>query len=398
MDNKPDYYKPLYIYELAVHEDSAWFCNGTYCALFRLDLKSYEIELETFLPSDSKDEVLQYGAIVYYNNKLIMAPLNAKNVLIYDLNTKQIDKIELDFSDFCEDQRSYLFACIHIYEDSAFLFPARYPAIVKIDLNTYEVKYINGWYQNFLNMHINPEDVIFFRISLKNDEVCILPCWQNDYILEINLKTEEYEIFSLKCKKKELADVVYDDGIYWVTLKNESRIIRYDNFHKYLSSEIVNIDMEPDLDFGYLINQGRYIYRIPFMRGKIIGKIIQIDKLSNNSICLAKLGAMNYNSKNEEQEKQKSNISCCKLVNSQEVILFSVLDEKIIKLDLKNGDLVEYKANILLKDSSILKKHLKELYWTCSNISIEQEEDTLIDWIPFICHNKNDKLLERNNQ
>lgn len=380
MDGRPEYYRPLSFWDLAVHGDQAWFCNLTYSALFRMDLNSFEVELETFLPTDSMDEFGQYAAIAYFNNKLIIAPFNARDILIYDLSAKHIDKIALELDGVNEKDRSSLFTSIQIYRGAAFLLPGRYHAIVRVDLNTYEVRYMG------------PEKMIYLRNYIKQDGTCILPCYQNDNIVEIDLGTGEFTTFSLKCGKA-LSGVYYEDGIYWFACENEASVIRYDKLRESWSSVPMPLGLDLERGFFDLVNHGNYLYAVPFYGNMIV----QIDKLTGHSTCFAEFKVMNFTPEMQGHGLPKWNVLCFRTINSHEAVLFSVLDGKILKLNFEEGGLREYEAVLSEKNESLPKEHMKILYLRNHPIFWEKEDIALPDLILSICANKAERSVSEDD-
>ena len=98
-------YSQMVFYNMAFHENQAWFCHCYYNALCRLDLETKEISIEAFFPTGD-DIFSQYGDIVYCEEKLILIPRNTTIILIYDLKNRAFTEIELS-NDYINSNEIY---------------------------------------------------------------------------------------------------------------------------------------------------------------------------------------------------------------------------------------------------------------------------------------------------
>ena len=136
-----------------------WFCNVYNSTLVRFNVETGEIHIETFLPARSLTGKIQYGAIAVYKNLLVIAPRNAESIQVYDINLKELKEISLSIS--ADGERiNNLFVSVQICNGVAYFFPGKYPGIVTLDLNSFEVKCYSDWIDTVYNLMPDQKSVI----------------------------------------------------------------------------------------------------------------------------------------------------------------------------------------------------------------------------------------------
>jgi len=88
----------MIIQDFVVIDNSIWYTERNYAALFRYDMDQKIIYMEVRLPSAALNEELQYGTIVKYEDFLVIYPIFAKNIVVFNFKTHDIYKYDIPLS------------------------------------------------------------------------------------------------------------------------------------------------------------------------------------------------------------------------------------------------------------------------------------------------------------
>lgn len=239
--------RQLVMYRMVKKDDRIYFYNQSYGAIIEIEMKDM---LPRVLWMENGREFLsghRYGGVAWYEDKLVFAPRYADDIMIYGLKTGEVNRIGIDASKI--NEFGSVFTDVRIFGRHAFFFPGRYKAILRVDLETYEMKYIEDWVHEIGGLP-EPSKVIFSKVRMADGNVCLLPCWQKGMLLEFDMATERWKKHDLG--KDALADVAFDGSEYWLVKKEKKEVIRTDgNF---------NVIQEYDCGYGSDINNAGYMY------------------------------------------------------------------------------------------------------------------------------------------
>ncbi|MBQ7470361.1 MAG: hypothetical protein IJS76_08050 [Pseudobutyrivibrio sp.] len=224
-----------------------------------------------------------YMEVYDYDNTLILAPKLAQNVCFIDKNSRKVEYIQLQ-----ENKFGWQFQSSYILEDKLILIPHDYFSIVLIKLDTREVSYING-VSDFIKY--NDNGVVKYGTSWAvNDSIFVMSPDANQYI-RINVNSLEYTIININlgievgdiCSFKENNSIwiLHKKGPYVTWLNIES------NEHKTYDLSIDGL-IAKDWNNGQQI-EGDYFENCYLDSGYLIvapfraNKIIKLD-LSNGEV------------------------------------------------------------------------------------------------------------------
>lgn len=321
---------PAIFYSIAMVGNQGFFVDYYTSYLFRIDMDARKIRIESRLGQDEMPEANLYGAIAEYNGKLVIAPRNASCVLIYDIYTDKYERINLKIDSSIIQGISNLFGSALLSGDSVYLFPGRYPAIVKIDMITKSVSYIDSWYAEIKESLTDMQRVIFADNRESSDEV-YLPCWQNGSVMTFNLGTEEYTIDRYANLKALSCIVKYKDD--FIAAQRDTMNLRM--LRTRTNIDLPNIEgFESEMGIKDMFVYKDELYVIPLKANKIIKYSFTEGKWMN--VCNI------LNRPTDEMSRISwidNNYLCAERIGENLVILSSCYDGKIHCLDM-NEDLV----------------------------------------------------------
>jgi len=147
-----------------IGEEGIWFSAFDHNGLYFKGRLSKKAILVGVIPNERKYALRLYASMVRYENKIFLIPFLAKEVAVYDIDQKEFKKIPLkkvsEFGDKKLANEMAKFWCSKLYKDTLFLFPHNYPALVMINVHTYEVSYLSEFVYELETLSINREPYI----------------------------------------------------------------------------------------------------------------------------------------------------------------------------------------------------------------------------------------------
>ena len=363
-------FQQLAFFDMVFDKSHGWFCHEYYNALFRMDMESHEINLEAVIPSPDGNGFCQYGFLELFDRKLILAPRNAKDILIYDLDEKFFERVKINLDMLAPNEIFNLFSGVTAFGKYIFFFPGRYPAIIRINMETLEVTYFNEWYQELLKAAIGYDKnrVIFARCNCICGNCIFLPYWQGNIIVEFNMKTGRYVLHRINKAVGQFSCVQYDGKYFWVSMVNIPKIIKWDIDHGILE-EYNNLpeDIQITSGFSYIEEYNSSIYAVPLYGNMII----KIDKVSYRSEKIRDL-LMTPEENLKRYVLAENNMLCYKRDKNDCVWFYSVFDGKIIKFNLHTLEFEEYRS--IINNEEDLKQIVEMTFLTNTGYGRAYEE------------------------
>lgn len=196
---------------------------GMEYALYKLDLTTGEIEKEAEMPGEAYGLLAdtKYYDINIMNNKVILAGYNSSETYIYDRKKKSAVKIVLPETEIvaCFDRTIR-------YDDKIFLKPKNYPAIVKIDIETYEMTCYRSCVEVFNRM--DGEELRFLWAYTVKDNLLYMASAMESKMLIFNMDDGSYNIKDIGKYDFGYFSMVYDGEYFWMAAYGNDCIIRWD--------------------------------------------------------------------------------------------------------------------------------------------------------------------------
>jgi len=164
-------------FDICFDGNLGWFCDVYTSTLYKLDILTNTITVEAAIPGCGN---MQYGFIAKWKDILILAPRAAEKIMMYHIKKCSFTEVKLDTERMGERDIFNLFSGVHIFDDSAYLIPGRFPAIVRLDLHTFEIEYFDLWHEELKSKlkGYDERKVIFARCNCVLKDKLLLPCWQ----------------------------------------------------------------------------------------------------------------------------------------------------------------------------------------------------------------------------
>ncbi len=212
-------------------KDYIWFYGRNYNGLFRIEKKSSELEWVTSLPMEKLlNKRLSIGIITYEDKIVVPSWGGELRISIYDC-TKDIWRV-IEFSKTLFGGKfKYSGAGFHMcipYEKYVYVIGHMVPIVIRIDMENYNIKFIEDWKEN-VGIEINEMEIdkfIFAQGSVEKN-VAYIPCGFTNAFLELNLETTKSRIVYIPTNVKAFNEGTFINGEIWITGLYEALLVIY---------------------------------------------------------------------------------------------------------------------------------------------------------------------------
>lgn len=246
---------------IAEEEGRAWFARTKANGLYEYEKEGKYAKLLTHFSDYAIDKNFLYVDIVKAGSVLVLAPLSASKIILYNLATDKAEYVEL--MPVANGKRvKYTgganFLKCYAHRGSVYLFGFEYPAILKIDVNTKQVVYFTEWVKE-VEQRISKTFVPMGYVSdyvIVGDYLWAL-CECADVVLRLDLRTDEIEVVDI-CSDLDIQCGICFDGNFWVTGNNKSgnKLLKFND--KFVLEKEITI---------YSVNDGGEDYNLPWQKG-----------------------------------------------------------------------------------------------------------------------------------
>lgn len=206
-------------------QDNLWLSAAQINGLFRYGLRDGILHYIGKFEAEGSTFRYLHSEIVEYDGKLYFAPYTADYIDIFDKNTGEFSTISFDSRG--EVQQKF-YAMVR-YKNSLFLFAGRVPYIVRIDLETNEIQYIEKPVEDMAHYFQNDKFVILNKYVAVQGSRCFLASARANILLEFDMDTLEHKIHQIGKEDDYFAGVFGIGSDIYLIPRNEAEIIRWNS-------------------------------------------------------------------------------------------------------------------------------------------------------------------------
>ena len=187
-------------------ETSIYLFGRSVNMLYRIDKKTGVIEILGSIPQKEKWSMLLVGKILYWCDFLILLPLKENYIWLFNLETYKWEKIELMNS----QSYSMKFYQGFIYQNVLHMIGCEYPAIVRINLMTFEIEYDSRIYDVIRKR--TPYDIYFRTEYIQNNNEIIMGCCCTNQICYYNMDDFSFKLLRLGDEGEDYEGIAQIEG------------------------------------------------------------------------------------------------------------------------------------------------------------------------------------------
>lgn len=202
-----------------------YFVSKDINVVFGLDITNGNVFAINCLPEHGVLDKRLGAKILSWNDELIFAPMKAKKVWRYNLQTKNWMGYERKLLEAGKTGTEMFDAVL--YNDTAFIIGCNYPAIMKIELLNNEITYIEEPYQ-LLKEKKHAMGDSYFRTSYARIEnrIFLASCLDN-LVLEFDLESLEFKWHEVGRKGNCYSGISWDGKYFWIAPRNNTPLVRW---------------------------------------------------------------------------------------------------------------------------------------------------------------------------
>lgn len=212
--------------------ENIWFSLLRENGLCKLEKSTGKIEYVLRFPTDAEAERL-YKAMAKVGDILVIAPWNASaDIVIYNCRTKQLVTVKLK-----ENWSALKFCNCIAYKRKVFIIGCYYPGIVCLDLDTFEIKYIDDWVDEIEKVRDLTAPYLTEGIAENHKLIC--PFCGINALLETDMDTMHTRIIWLSTQLLGFNGMIKVGKEYWLMAWNAGMVLVLDE--KYQNQEEISI-------------------------------------------------------------------------------------------------------------------------------------------------------------
>lgn len=206
-------------------KDNFFFFSRDWNGLYMVELKTGVTKFISTMPEEGILSRRLCAGIIYHNNRLIMIPMRARDIWIYDLGNEQWKKIERKHTGE-KEYHEEIFRAVE-YNNYLFMIGSNYPYIVRMDLNNYELTYLSAPYASLIPFKRKSE--AYFRCDFcRRENRLFLASCLNNFVLCLNLDTLDYEWKEVGESGFCYSGIAWDGENYWLAPRRTTPIVKWD--------------------------------------------------------------------------------------------------------------------------------------------------------------------------
>lgn len=214
--------KKLWFSDCIRVDDKIWFASGNYNGLYCYDITDHKVEWIADFPEELFNVEQLFFKTRIYKDNLIFIPLDAEDVHIFNLTSKQFTKIGIPRIPPAR------FTDGRVFGKYLYLFGCRYYGILRVDLESKKIETVDGVLEQIeQGIVMDRKEPLFGLQAAEIENKVYLPFWQSNRLVEYDMENGVcrcYEVGSETnryygvCQIKDgLALLTWNDGcvVFW---------------------------------------------------------------------------------------------------------------------------------------------------------------------------------------
>lgn len=253
-----------------------WFSSCDYNGLYRYNLCDKNVERILNFPNEKQKQECLYYEMCKYRNKLIFIPCWANHISIFDLESSNLEQIEIPRC-YKQNKVYHDFMEAAVYYDSLYLIGCTYPGIIKVNLETHEIIKV---YELKEKNAKRSEGIYFGSKIVQTENYLYIPCCYKNAILLYDMKTDKVSYFEIGEKLNQYTQIVKDNQKFYLITRNTNEVFLWDEEVK--ESIKLNVNFKKKYRDALLRISEKFVWAISI----ISCEIFQINKLDHEVCCI----------------------------------------------------------------------------------------------------------------
>lgn len=361
---EPIWYEKLSMHSFVSIKKNVYFSALNFNGLFKYNKVDDMVEMLKKIPEENFFSKHLYSATLLIGNQIYLAPMNAKDIAVYDVENNIISKIPLK-----QKYSTIKSKFFRMLSDDYFIYliPFRYPAVVKINLKNQKITYLDAC--------MGKSDIFAKNGCFLKKGMLHIALFGENKVLKMNTKTEEYQLLEIPTKQQQgFVDMIFDEEYYWLIQRNYTSVVKY-----HLKSgriEYIHVDefeeCQEKVPYIRILDFGEKIFLAAY-HGK---RSVIIDKKTHQVQDIVEL---NKFQKPIFKNNWEARFYFAEKIGTEQVLLGNIADHQCIILNIRTN-LIEKKYFL---ENLKFRQTYKE-YLLAKHICKETEKFDLIDFCEYV--------------
>ena len=219
--------------------DYLYFISADVNVVFKLCIYTGETEIVSHIPGETMDARRLGAKIIHQGDELIFAPMEAKDIWIYNLKTEKWENIER--KEFANGKTSVtlgpMFQCVQ-HNEKLYFIGSVYPAIIEFSLQTRNINYITEPYKRYLRDAEKLRDAFFRTDYVKKDNVIYLASCLKNEVMKFNLDTYDTEYFTVGGSGNRYAGITFCNDNFYLAPRKCTPVVIWNGSNNWKQIEL----------------------------------------------------------------------------------------------------------------------------------------------------------------
>lgn len=274
----------LKCFQGVIEQDTLFFVPEGLNAICRVDLRQKRAGIETWLDDESILLGSLFFSVILSDDWLILLPGRSEQVVIYDRKKKTLKRF-----DICEPKiatnevyrREDKFYGGFVRNNNVYILASTYPAILKINIDTGETKYITDWIEGIRDRIPKEDNRCYFANGVVLDDPYVyIPGSVSGTIVGLDCNTDKTHVFQCHGVMKMVHGLIMYKEEMWVlaTTDQRSSLIRWSPERGLLNEIVIDNDSSEDIYWWnpleidgsiYLFRSSGAVYKVDMQEEKV---------------------------------------------------------------------------------------------------------------------------------
>ena len=219
---------PYHIRAYAILDDTMYFIPDEMNLLCTMQLEDGMVTILSSMPEEKINQTGLSLKLECYDGKIIVTPYMAKTIWSYDIQSGRWQKIGIR-----NEEQECKFVSSVIYRDKLYLIPALYKYIVRVNLKTYSVAYLEHIYAEYAAL--SSEEACRFACNYARcRDVLYIAEQQTNLMLRFELATEKYTWLQIGNPGQIWLASAWDGIYFYFVPLTQDRLLRWDGNDEYV--------------------------------------------------------------------------------------------------------------------------------------------------------------------
>lgn len=220
MDRMTSGKKKLMFLSCAEKGEELFFVSSEVNLLCAMSVENQKIRFIDNCPEEIFSQSSLFGNVACYNNKLILAPLMAKNIWIYDFETSFWEPIKLNEN---IANVSFKFFGMVPFRNQVFFLGHYFNGIICVDIDDRSVHEIP-----INNIDNEKTDGLFLWDYVIRDKLCYIPSLKSNQVIILDLETKKIEYRRVGDNNNRYVGITWDGSSFWLAPRRNGKYVRWD--------------------------------------------------------------------------------------------------------------------------------------------------------------------------